>query len=741
MGDSFPMAFYVFSDETALWKACFSYICRVNFHILDSMVRYLLILVFFSFVCSADAQRPALGKMSPFVREAYYATMQHGAHPDASSTRALAKSPGSMIAFVKLTDDAAHVLEQYGCHVLARYGGLCIADIPLGQLPALSLDNRVKRIETGPRATTQMDTTGIIVQANRVHDGLNLPCGYTGKGVVVGVQDIGFDLTHPTFYSADMSQYRIKAMWDQLSEDTLGNALPVGRDYVGKEALLSIGRPRDGMIQTHGTHTAGIAVGSGAEGGGQVSPYRGIAYDSDICLVCNVTSNDKQLLNPKDYYKYTYALDALGFKYIFDYADRVGKPCVINFSEGSTQDFQGYDNLYYEMLDSLVGPGRIIVASAGNEGGRINYLKKTPAQEKAGIFVGSVDAAERPVVVTTRAVGNFTMQIKLYANVNAPFLKEIQLDEVLACPDSTYIDSVTIDSYTYRFMATAYRSSYCPDDIVCDWIIPVADTKKTRNLQASVCLTRSDVDVEMFRTSGYFFPNVLDSTLNDGDNTHSILSPGSAPCVICVGASGYRTSFVNYLGKTIVYDYGINGMRTSFSSVGPTWNGGVKPDVMAPGQNINSSFSSFYIDNYSDDALALQNDIRHFDYNGRTYGWNSWGGTSMAAPIVTGVIALWLEADPTLTMQDCIEIFDKTCRRYDTTLNYPNNLYGYGEIDAYEGLKLVLERKAAGVKTIESAPIADNRIYSVDGRYMGTDIAKLSQGLYIRQGRKFVVRH
>ena len=40
------------------------------------------------------------------------------------------------------------------------------------------------------------------------------------------------------------------------------------------------------------------------------------------------------LIDPKDYYKYTYATDALGFKYIFDYAERMHQPCVINFSEG-----------------------------------------------------------------------------------------------------------------------------------------------------------------------------------------------------------------------------------------------------------------------------------------------------------------------------------------------------------------------------------------------------------------------
>jgi subtilisin family serine protease len=705
------------------------------------MIRFFFICILVLLVQTIGAQRPVLSKMSPFVREAYYLASQHDGGAVPRSTRAQIRPPRSMIAFIKLSGNENRVLEQYGCRVLARYGGICIAEIPLTQLSALSLDGRVKRIEAGARATAQLDTTAIIVKANRVYEGLNLPCGYTGKGVVVGVQDIGFDLTHPTFYSADMSQYRIKAMWDQLSEDTLMSMMPVGRDYVGEETLLRIGRPRDGMLQTHGTHTAGIAAGSGVEGSGMVSPYRGIAYDSDICLVCNVTSNDEDLINPEDHYKYTYALDALGFKYIFDYADRVGKPCVINFSEGSPQDFYGYDKLYYEMLDSLVGPGRIIVASAGNDGGRITHLKKTPSQGKVGIFVGTPQPGHQPVIATTKTTGNFTMQIKLYNDVNNPYLKEIRMDEVLASPDSTYIDSVTLDSYTFRFEAVAYRSSYNPNDLICDWIIPVTDTEKIRAVNASVCLTQSDADVELFRSSGYFWPSNIDPTLDDGDNTYSVLSPGSAPCVISVGATGYRTNFVNYLGETKLYDKGTNGVRTPFSAVGPTWDGRTKPDVMAPGQNIISSYSSFYIENYEDDAETLQNDIRHFNYNGRTYAWNSWGGTSMSAPVVTGVIALWLEADPTLTTQDCLEIFDKTCRRRDTTLSYPNNLYGYGEIDAYEGLKLVLERKAAGVKNIESATITDNRIYSVNGQNMGTDATKLPRGLYIRQGKKFVINN
>ena len=82
----------------------------------------------------------------------------------------------------------------------------------------------------------------------------------------------------------------------------------------------------------------------------------------------------------------TYATDALGFKYIFDYADSVGKPCVISFSEGSGQDFQGYDVLFYEMLHQLVGPGHILLASAGNSGHIPSYRSHQHHDKDDGPF-------------------------------------------------------------------------------------------------------------------------------------------------------------------------------------------------------------------------------------------------------------------------------------------------------------------------------------------------------------------
>ena len=129
------------------------------------------------------------------------------------------------------------------------------------------------------------------------------------------------------------------------------------------------------------------------------------------------------------------------------------------------------------------------------------------------------------------------------------------------------------------------------------------------------------------------------------------------------------------------------GLRSNYSSYGPAMTGMQKPEVVAPGNNIISSFSSFYIEDNPD---RQKNDVAHFDYEGRTYAWTADTGTSMSAPVVAGIIALWLQATPNLNTNDIRDIMEHTCRHPVDTLDYPNDQYGYGEIDAYRGLLYVL---------------------------------------------------
>lgn len=142
-------------------------------------------------------------------------------------------------------------------------------------------------------------------------------------------------------------------------------------------------------------------------------------------------------------------------------------------------------------------------------------------------------------------------------------------------------------------------------------------------------------------------------------------------------------------GKQITYNYGTNGTKASFSSVGPTIDGRLKPDVVAPGTNIISSTNSFFFEN-NRESLQVSDIVSNYVYNGRTYYWKADTGTSMSSPAVGGAIALWLQAKPDLTRDEIINVFANTCTYPDPSLTYPNSLYGYGQIDIYKGLLYIL---------------------------------------------------
>lgn len=139
---------------------------------------------------------------------------------------------------------------------------------------------------------------------------------------------------------------------------------------------------------------------------------------------------------------------------------------------------------------------------------------------------------------------------------------------------------------------------------------------------------------------------------NSGPSCGSLGSPGDYSNVIGVGATD------------------INDVLANFSSKGPGTFRRLKPDVVAPGDNVRSSYST------SDTAYA------------------SLSGTSMAAPHATGTIALMLSANPSATpVQVYLALRSTTfqglgnppnpdaCagRSYDV---YPNAIYGWGRIDA-----------------------------------------------------------
>ena len=579
-------------------------------------------------------------------------------------------------AFLRISGDGDEVLRRHGCRQLARVGDIYIANIPAGQLNRLAAEGQVRRIEANRsrEKVAHTDTMAIILNATKVYEGVNLPQAYTGKGVVMGLMDIGFDLTHPVFFSNDGETYRVKAFWDQLSKDTVGSVFPVGRDYTTEEALLNLGHSVDGLDFTHGTGSASIAAGSAAG-----TRFQGMAPESDLCLVANAVRDDIVYIDSADIEKYTFATDALGFKYIFDYAQAHGQSCVVSLSEGSGQDFWGYDQLYYAMLDSLTGPGRIIVASAGNTGYMPSYFHKPRGRQSDGCFLRS----GRSMTVTMKSSDDFDIRMVAYTSAIDTIV--VSTREALSAEDSVFTQVCALaDDHWMSIILEAYPSCYDETEMCYD-ITLESDVDVGYRPRLSFEVMGQGADVEVYRVNGEWRTNELNPQLQAGESSYSVHSPGSSPGVICVGATSYRDGIMNVRGEWHSYWGGRNGVRTAFSSKGPTYDGRIKPDVMAPGNHIVQALNSFVVETHPNTS-ELDGEQGSVDFRGKRYYWTTNTGTSSSAPAVGGAIALWLQAKPDLTTQEALAVIARTSHHYDPQLDYPNNEYGYGEIDVYAGL-------------------------------------------------------
>lgn len=667
---------------------------------------------------------PAYGqpKLSPLVRQAL-------SHADRSSSL-MAKGgkhrEQTLTAFVR-TDDVS-LLTASGCRIHAQWDDIVIASIPLHQLRHLSSLPQVKRIEAGRSCTVAADSTAAITHARDVWQltapmAQGIASNITGKGVVMGVMDIGFDLTHPAFYAADGQSYRIKALWDQLDttgngEDVLGipnegdDPVNIGRQYVGMDMLLNRQHSFDGLQETHGTHTTGIAAT--------------MAPEADICLVANFTGNNKNLVPEEEQYKYTNATDMLGFKYIFDYADSQGKPCVISFSEGAPADLY-QDGLAQEVLGKMVGPGHILCASAGNEGiSDGTYMHKTKGESRKRAFLAKWASNTAPYVMSsTKPV---SMSLSFYQDGKLATTWNYDATELSNYPDSVMTDTLTIGSNKIAIYLETYPSCYDETLYATDFIL--------EDLQHSNCgyavptmltIEGEDNDIEVFFAGGYFVSNSIEPALHDYDVTHNILSPGCLQDAVCVGATSYVTKVRNISGNYVGSDYGADGIVARYSSIGPTISGLTKPDVTAPGSNIVSSFNSFWRE--ANPNARSSADIRTTEFNSRTYPWGIDTGTSMATPVVASIVALWLQLCPTLTPDEVKDVIAHTSTHYNTSLTYPNNRYGWGQIDALKGIRYI-EQVYTGIEHIHSnTPSATDGIYDLFGRRL---TVLPSSGVYIK---------
>lgn len=633
-----------------------------------------------------------------------------------SGRRAAGVKDGRLCAFIKFsTVDEDGFLAAYGCEKVTQIGDIYIANIPVGQLEAMAASDAVERIEANLSGKLANDVIPQWVDTQPVYSYMSQSQGYDGSGVLMGIVDIGFDVTHPTFYATDGTTYRIKGFVDEkaAADETRGIATPLGREYTTQEDILNNKHVGDADAN-HATHCLGTAVGSGYD-----TAYRGIAYGADVFAVSSRNAGEDEYANSAD--------QTARMKRIFDYADEVGKPCVITYSIGFN-DIPNDSQLFAEALEQLVGPGRILVAAAGNESHKYTYVVKPKGMEAAGCGLNTSTKRERAFL---KSDGPFKLKC---------FSSELNTTDTQAGPVLT--DSVTFDSeqlptdtvalHGHHIMVERSGSFYTMTDR--REAMSTGDLSNFPSLLFVIEGKEAEVEVYAAMESG--FTKVVkstDSRFVNPEATHNVGLPGSLSAAVTVGALNGRASYVNYEDKTID-SWGkqtLVGTIAGFSSVGPTKNGLMKPDVVAPGVNIISAGNSYCQNTFG------QNMVTKTTFNEREYPWLAMSGTSMATPCVAGIVALWLQADPTLTPDRIKKVLKKTCKPIEVDGLSPNNVYGYGLIDAYAGIKEVLEETSG----ISDATLLDNHAESpVYYDLQGRRVEHPTHGIYVHQGKKIVIQ-
>lgn len=609
-------------------------------------------------------------------------------------------------AMIRFSGDAEAVMSEYGCKVITQIGNIYVADIPISQLKAMVNDERVGRIENHTGGKLQMDVAPQWINTPAIYEDTRMPQAYTGKGVMVGIIDGGLEVTHPNFYTADGTELRVTRFLDQYASDDepYGQPINLGREYTTETDIKGKGYAGNSRTAYHGTHCLGIAAGSG-----HTTPYRGVAYEAELAA-----ANSKEADNA-----YGSANELALMKYLFDYADERQMPCVITYSVGFNA-LPGDSELFEEAIAQLVGPGHIFVVAAGNYGSQLGYVCKPKGVEVAGTDLLSYTDG----LAYLYSKDQFTL--KVIGRHKKAVDGSLKGDSLVYTPTEGKVEKqIAGKLISVEKNDTCYTISYTRDE---------TDTDANAVM---LVIEGKDSYVQMVADliNPFYNDPVADPRCNNATNDHSISLPGCLSSVITVGALNTRREFTNVNGDTTTSwladsDEGTIGF---FSSQGPTLDGLLKPDVVAPGVNIHSSANSHYESDY-DELMVAKSTFKE-----REYPWIALCGTSQATPCVAGIIALWLQANPTLSPDDVKRIIRETSHPLGDGI--PNNTYGYGLIDAYAGIlnilglptvieelsqhqpsALTIRPTDGGVRlSFDKAPVQPFtvRVYSLSGQLLG----------------------
>ncbi|PDT44745.1 peptidase S8/S53 subtilisin kexin sedolisin [Sinorhizobium fredii] len=423
----------------------------------------------------------------------------------------------------------------------------------------------------------------------------DLPVGSNpegGAGVIVGIVDFGCDFAHGNFRNTDGST-RVSAIWNQGAVAQVGSPFGYGRlfEKTSIDAALSKADPYTslgygprpdgpGQSGSHGTHVMDIAAGNG---GGSGQP--GVAPAAEIIFVeadsTDIAWDGPNVVN-QSFGDSVQLLEAVHF--IFERAG--DRPCVVNLSLGTNGGPHDGSSLVEQGLDALINarPNRAVVIAASNS-------------QEDGIHTSGKVSGGAPLDVVMQQQNAGGGELEFWYPGNR------RLEVTLIASDGTQFGPVTpgntlpigAGNQISIFISNRLDDPNNHDNVIAiwiaqglsdgDWIVQLRSVD-AEDVEFHGWIERDD------RTQASFAVSVP---------THTLGSISTGRSSIVVGSyDAHKEKFP----------------LSSFSSSGPTRDGRQKPEVSAPGHAVMAARSR-----------TVTGVVRK-------------SGTSMAAPAVTGLVAL-----------------------------------------------------------------------------------------------------
>lgn len=491
-------------------------------------------------------------------------------------------------------------------------------------------------------STISLEKSGI--QQIQLNPNFNL----YGHGVLVGIVDTGIEYQHEAFLSRENTS-KIAFIWDQTIGEggTPPEGFTFGAEYNNAQINNALTSSDPFSIVPsqdetgHGTSLAGIIAGND-----KISAnFKGIVPDSELVIVKLKPAKkvNKEILNiPSDQLCYQESDIIIGLAYLISISRRLNRPLAICLALGTNGDgHAGYGMLsrytsYINRLSNIA-----IANSAGNEGNtKRHYLGNTQVGQATTSFELKVGKNENSFSMELWQQTPYRLSIDIrsptgeYIAPVYPGINECFQISFIFEPTTIWINNTIIENESGDQLILLRFSN--PNEGI--WTFGVSNLENAASIFNAWLPTGNLISNET-----YFLESNPDIT---------ITSPG------------------NTLDSTTItaYDPATGGIAI-FSSRGYTRIGGIKPDLAAPGVNLT--------------CPTLNN----------TYGTLS--GTGAAAAHTVGILAMVLEWAvvsenyPSITGYAIKELLIRGARR-ESTLTYPNNIWGYGKIDIYGLFKMLI---------------------------------------------------